>query len=241
VAATLARFQLTYYDAGQRADGDKTSVAARVLGTLKGQPAKRRQSDETSERLRWRRKLIATECRHPDLWGIRDELLRDDMLPKVQELSEAQIIQQVQNRASSIYQHMWSRCTRVEKFTLIELARGNPVNPNNWDSARRLRVRGYVRLDPFYRIASESLRQFVIRMERTEDVDSWRAGDPGAWDQIRVPLIIVFVGVLAFLALTQPSLFNNVFAFLAAGAATFPFIVSALTSRFGRAATGGGS
>lgn len=241
VAATLARFQLTYYDDGKRVDGDKTSVGTRIVSTLKGQPAKRRQSAEMSERLHWRRKLIAKECRHPDLWGIRDELLRDDMLPKVQELSEAQIIQQVQNRASSIYQHMWSRCTRVEKFTLIELARGNPVNPNNWDSARRLRVRGYVRLDPFYRIASESLRQFVIRMERTEDVDSWRAGDPGAWDQIKVPLIIVFIGVLAFLALTQPNLFNNVFAFLAAGAATFPFIVSALTSRFGRAATGGGN
>jgi hypothetical protein len=244
ISATLARFKLTYYDTGNRVDGEATgepSFWAGIVSALKRQPARRRHSHEKSEALRLRRKLIAAECRHPDLWGIRDELLRPDMLPKVENLSAAQIIQQVQNRASAIYQHMWSRCTRVEKFTLIELARGNPVNPNNWDAARRLRVRGYVRADPFYRIASESLRQFVTRMERTEDVQSWRAGDPGAWEQIKIPLIIVLIGVLVFLALTQPNLFNNVFAFLAAGAATFPFIVSALTSRFGRAATGGGN
>jgi hypothetical protein len=159
----------------------------------------------------------------------------------VHKWSKGQIIQQVQSRANAIYQRMWSRCTRVEKFTLIELGRGNPINPNNWDAARRLSMRRYVRTDPFYRIASESLRQFVGRMERTENVHSWRAESPGAWNQIKVPLIVMLVGTMIFVALTQPSLFNSVFAFVAAGAASFPFLVSALNARLQRAGKGGGT
>jgi hypothetical protein len=234
LAAALARFKLTYYEPATEADRPTRplpSVWARIVDGVRGNPAR------AAERPGWRRRLVAEECRHPDLREIRDDLSKQ---VDVHELSKAQIIQQVQNRASALYHHMWSRCTRVEKFTLMQLAHGNPINPNNWDAARRLRVRGYARTDPFYRIASESLRQFVLRMERVENVQSWRAESPGGWDQIKMPLMAVLVGTLIFLALTQPNLFNNMFAFLAAGVASFPFLVSALSARLQRSAQGGG-
>jgi hypothetical protein len=156
--------------------------------------------------------------------------------PELPRWSKQQIIQQVHSRANAIYQHMWYQCTRVEKFTLIELARGNPVNPHNWDAARRLKLRGYVVADPFYRIASESLRLFIRRMERIEKVDSWRAQNPGVWTQIKVPVLVVIISVMVFVAVTQPSVFNSIFAFAAAGAASFPLLLSALNARLQRAA-----
>ena len=231
VATALSRFKLTYHqaEAKQPARSEWTFASAIVAAVrrLRGPPA----------RADWRTQFVESECRHPDLWEIRDELLKE---VEARKWSKAQIVQQVQSLANATFQHMWSKCTRVEKFTLIELALGHPVNPNNWDAAHRLRVRGYVLAAPFYRIASESLRQFVARMALLEDVQQWRAENPGTWDQVKVPLIILFLGVVAFFAVTQPALFNSVFAFLAAALATFPFIANALSARLQRATGSGG-
>jgi hypothetical protein len=208
-ATALARFKYTYHSAETPApNGDKSD---------------------------WRTALVAAECRHPDLWEIRDELIRE---AKEHHWTKGQIVQQVQSRAHAIYQRMWSQCTRAEKFTLIELARGNPINPNNWDAARRLTVRGHIRIDPFYRIASDSLREFVSRMAQIERTHSWDAANPGTWTQIKIPLIVLFLGALVFLGATQPNLFNTVLAFVAAGAAGFPFLFNAINARLQRAADG---
>ena len=247
-AAALAQFKLTYYEPTKDVERKqlpavspkerwrtmRSALLDRLKNPMHGE--RDREIERQARAKARRRKLVADECRHPDLRAIGHEMSK---LVDAHQLSKAQIIQQIQNRASAIYQYMWSRCTRVEKFTLMELARGNPINPNNWDAARRLQMRGYVRKAPFYRIASENLRQFVFRMERTENVESWRHENPGAWNQIKVPLVVMFAGTLIFLALTQPNLFNSMFAFLAAGAASFPFLVSALSARLQQAAKGG--
>ena len=225
VATALSRFKFTYHEAEaeQSARSEWTFLSAIVASVrhLRGPP----------ERSDWRTQFVESECRHPDLWEIRDDLLKE---AEARKWSKGQIVQQVQSLANATFQHMWSKCTRVEKFTLIELALGHPVNPNNWDAAHRLRVRGYVLAAPFYRIASESLRQFVARMALVENVQQWRAEHPGTWDQVKVPLIILFLGVVVFFAVTQPALLNSVFAFLAAALATFPFIASALNARLQR-------
>ena len=169
------------------------------------------------------------ECFHPNLKGIRESLL-----DHYRTLERDEIIQQVGSRANAIYQHMWSLCTRVEKLTLIELAHGNVVNPNNWDAARRLKQRGYLRRDPFHRVFNESFTRFILRMERIEDVDSWRAENPGMWASIRLPLVVAALGGIVFLGVTQPAFFNSAFAFAAAGTAGLPFLTSLLVSRLNR-------
>lgn len=209
-ASVLARFTFTYHDASEE--------------------DRMRQEDPAAD---WRTALVYAECRHPDLWPIRDGLLRE---PGLQRWSKRQIVQQVNSRANALFQTMWYQSTRIEKFTLIQLARGNPVNPNNWDATRRLKTRGQVVSDPFHRLASESLRLFVLRMERIENVEGWRNENPGAWGQIKVPLVLLIVTGLIFVAIAQPNLFNSLFAFAAAGAASFPLLVSALNARLQRAA-----
>jgi hypothetical protein len=233
-ALVLSRFKLAYRG---RASRQPTSIVARIrnaLGLASGKRVELRRA-KLPRHVRWRRKAVKDECRHPDLLQIRHELLLEAVSKK---WSRGQIIQQVHSRANAIYQRWWSQCTRVEKFTLIELARGNPMNPNNWDAARRLAVRGYLIVDPFYRIGSESLRQFVGRMALTEDVKSWHAASPGAWNQIKVPLLVLFIGVIVFIGVTQPGLFNATVAFVAAGAASLPFLANALSARLQRVATG---
>jgi hypothetical protein len=234
-ALALSRFRLAYRG---RASRQPARLLARIRKALRLETGKR---SEPSPRAKLPKavvrcqKTVKDECRHPDLLQIRNEIKGD---ARLKEWSEGQIIQQVHSRANAIYQRWWSQCTRVEKFTLIELARGNPMNPNNWDAARRLAVRGYLIVDPFYRIGSESLRQFVGRMALTEDVKSWHAASPGAWNQIKVPLFVLFIGVIVFIGVTQPGLFNATLAFVAAGAASLPFLANALSARLQRVAAG---
>lgn len=228
LATALSRFKLTYHRS-PRAKKRQTPASPIAPASLRNRLQKKlAQWFEITE---WRQKLVERECRHPELWEIRDDLLNE---PELKNWSKGQIVQQVHSRANAIYQRLWNQCTRVEKFTLIELAKGHPINPNNWDAARRLRLRGFVRTDPFYRIASASLRQFVNRLAEIENVRSWHAESPGAWNQIKIPLLVLLIGTLVFFGLTQPDLFNSLFAFLAAGAASFPLLASVLTSHFKR-------
>ena len=139
--------------------------------------------------------------------------------------------QLVKSRANAIYQQMWNLCTHAEKIMLVELANDNLVNPNNWDIARRLKQRGYLRRDPFHRIFNESFKQFILRMERVENIESWRQEGTSTWHNIRAPLFVVAIGAVIFLAFTQPSFFNSVFAFAAAGTASLPFLVNLIMAK----------
>ena len=173
-------------------------------------------------------KTLREECYHPNLRGIYQSI-RSQSSQK--HLDSNEIIQLVKSRANAIYQHMWNLCSRAEKIMLVELAHENLVNPNNWDLARRLKQRGYLRRDPFHRIFNESFKQFILRMERVENIESWRQDSASTWHNIRAPLFVVVIGAIIFLAFTQPSFFNSVFAFAAAGTASLPFLVNLIMAK----------
>ena len=136
--------------------------------------------------------------------------------------TEQQIINLVLTGASSIYQVMWDVCTHLEKFTLIQLAHNRPINPNNWEVAQKLKQRGYLRRDPNYRIFNRSFESFIESVEPIEDMDAWQSEVTSTWDRIKIPVLVLVLFGLAFLAITQPGIFNSLFAWIAAASAALP-------------------
>lgn len=172
--------------------------------------------------------ILREECYHPNLRAIYDSIHERS---SQRSLDNNEIIQLVKSRANAIYQQMWNLCTHAEKIMLIDLAHENLVNPNNWDVARLLKQRGYLRRDPFHRIFNESFKQFILQMEQLENTQAWRRESGSTWHNIRLPLFVTVIGAIIFLAFTQPSFFNSVFAFAAAGTASLPFLVNLIMAK----------
>jgi hypothetical protein len=164
------------------------------------------------------RKLF-DECFHPNLQDIREQVRQD---PDFDNYEEQQVINLVLGRATPTYQVMWDVCSNVEKFTLIQLACGRPVNHNNWSVAQRLKQRGYLRRDPSYRIFNESFQWFIQTLAPTEDMDAWRSEVVSTWDRIKVPVLVLVVCGFGFIAVTQPGLLNSLFAWVLAAGAAMP-------------------
>lgn len=165
------------------------------------------------------RRLLYEECFHPNLQDIRHQVEQDPLLDGY---AEQQIINLVLARARAIYQVMWDVCSHVEKFTLIQLAHDRPVNPNNWEVAQKLKQRGFLRRDPNYRIFNKSFEWFIQSVEPVEDLVAWQSEVTSTWDRIRIPVLVLVLFGLAFLAITQPGFFNSLFAWVAAAGAALP-------------------
>ncbi|MDK1023109.1 MAG: hypothetical protein QGD92_02630 [Gammaproteobacteria bacterium] len=175
--------------------------------------------EKTADEVTAARRLLYEECFHPNLQDIRHQVEQDALLDGY---VEQQIINLVLARARAIYQLMWDVCSHVEKFTLIQLAHDRPVNPNNWQVAQKLKQRGYLRRDPNYRIFNKSFEWFIQSVEPIEDMVAWHSEVTSTWDRIRIPVLVLVIFGLAFLAITQPGFFNSLFAWVAAAGAAVP-------------------
>jgi len=171
---------------------------------------------------------LREECYHPNLRSIYKSIKSQKNLDN---LDSSEIISAVRRRADAIYQQMWGLCVDDEKIMLVDLARDHLVNPNNWKLARDLMHRNYLRRDPFYRILNESFREVVLEQAAKDEIDSERKPDESGWHSIRTPLFLLVAVVVAFLAVTQPSFFNSIVAFAAAGAAALPFLMNFIMSQ----------
>jgi hypothetical protein len=168
------------------------------------------------------RKLLHAECFHPNLQDILHQVEQD---PLLNDYIEQQIVNLVLARARAMYQVMWDVCSHVEKFTLIQLSHDRPVNPNNWEVAQKLKQRGYLRRDPNYRIFNKSFELFIQSVEPIEDMVAWQSEVTSTWDRIKIPVLVLVIFGLAFLAITQPGFFNSLFAWVAAAGAALPIIL----------------
>jgi hypothetical protein len=162
------------------------------------------------------------ECFHPNLQDIRDQVKADCRLHDYQ---EQQVINLVLARATPLYQIMWDACSHIEKFTLIQLAYERPVNHNNWAVAQSLKQRGYLRRDPSYRIFNESFKWFIQSVAQNEDTIAWRSEMSGSWDKIKIPVLVLVICSLGFIAVTQPGFLNNLFAWIIAAGAAVPIAI----------------
>jgi hypothetical protein len=54
-----------------------------------------------------------------------------------------------------------------------------------------------------------SFRSFVLKMSAVEGINRYRAETESHWERLKAPLLLILLGVIAFLFLTQKELFDT--------------------------------
>lgn len=126
------------------------------------------------------------------------------------ELSVGQRCRELQDeileRARSHYAALWQSCSPQEKLLIFELAQHGLINGKDRRTVRRLIARGLVRREGNLKLVSETFRLHVLSEGRHENVAALEAELSSRWNEIRLPLFIVFITVAMLVFGTQKDL-----------------------------------
>lgn len=119
------------------------------------------------------------------------------------------------DQAETYYRGAWSACSREERLTLFRVAQDGLVARFDPD-LRRLMQWGLILRDPSLRLMDPSFRRFVLAVSAAEGVNTYRADVESYWDRLKVPLLLILLGVIAFLFLTQKELYDSTISLVSA-------------------------
>lgn len=126
-------------------------------------------------------------------------------------VAERDIVEYFALHGDAHYRAAWEACTRNERLALYQLARGRLVNVENLDTIEHLRRRRLIVFEPHARIASQSFAGFVRNAEPPGTFERWEAeASEGLWQSIRMPLTIVLLLVLVWIAYSSGETLNVV-------------------------------
>ena len=131
-------------------------------------------------------------------------------------------------RARSYYQRIWSSLSRDEKLVLFQVANNNFVNPNSHPVLRELIRKQLVR-PPDFSPMNESFRIFIQRVHEAGILrDLERESEGAGWNAVKRPLLILLIGVIAFLVFTQQEVRQSGVAYITTIAALLSAIIEIL-------------
>jgi hypothetical protein len=126
-----------------------------------------------------------------------------------------ELIAEVGHQSENYYREVWSTCSREERMTLLRVARDGLISRLDPD-LRRLIQKGFIVRDPALRLMDESFRRFVISTAAAEGVSTYRAEVDSRWETLKAPLLLILLGVIAFLFITQKELFDSTLSLVSA-------------------------
>jgi hypothetical protein len=178
----------------------------------------------------WRTELLDSEAAayQPIEPFCRD--LRDTPAFKTHSLTRDQILEELEERAGSIFRNLWQTCDKDERIILEHVAQHGLASAASRRVVRRLLARGLLRKDPQLRLMNRSFRRFVLESERRQEVVVLeRESGPSLWDHLRTPLGTAAVIAAAFLAATQREAFNATLTMAAGVTTALPMLVKFTT------------
>jgi len=145
-------------------------------------------------------------------------------------LNRAQLITIIVNQARAYYTHIWNSCTPGERQTLGHLAQDRLLSHRDPDLEPLLRRELIVREHDLH-LFNESFRQFVKSAERVSFVaeQDKQAQHGSLWQTLKVPILVVMLGITAFLFLTQQDLYSRTFALLTGMTTLIPALLKMLS------------
>jgi hypothetical protein len=153
-------------------------------------------------------RLVREECA-PRRWlqNIGREIMGQ---PGFAKMDPEHILDQILEQAELYYQKVWDNCSEGEKLTLLHLAEDRLLSPNDPDIKSLLR-KGIIKRAPEIRLMNETFKRFVLSQTLAgglEQIES-QAKKASPWEALKVPLLVVFVGALLFLVLTQRDFYGS--------------------------------
>lgn len=176
--------------------------------------------------LSWERQAALRECidfecpaSWPRLREVRAALV--DLLDRGWMRTEQDVQQFMLTLARAQFQRMWLSCSTHERLALHHLAQGHWLNPMEGGVTQLLLWKGLIALRPDPQLANQTLRRFVLSAESPAQFAQWTAeARQGAWQAVRVPLLIVLLLLAAWASYSSGEAFQAA-AVVLAGALTF--------------------
>lgn len=134
---------------------------------------------------------------------------------QVESSDDETLILEVGDQAENYYRALWSACSREERMTLCRVARDG-LNSRLDPDLRPLMQKHFIVRDPDLRLMDEGFRRFVFRTATEEGVFTFLAEIESHWEVLRAPLLLVLLGVIAFLFFTQKELFDSTISLISA-------------------------
>ncbi len=178
--------------------------------------------------------LRAEERVHPALRPICDGIRRLDAF-RENRLSRSELLDEIDERAETLYGELWTSCNDTEKLELRHIAQFGFANPGHSRAVRHLIIKRLLRKDPDLRLMNRTFRRFVVSPQTTGHVAQRDVArieselEASGWDQIRGPLVIAVLGVAAFLYFTQRETYNVTVGAMVGLATQVPNLLKAIT------------
>ena len=139
------------------------------------------------------------------------------------------IVWRLQNIASQFYDHIWQSLSPEERYLVYDIAEEGLVNQADHYHLSMLIQKGLVRRkEPGgqLELINYSFRNFILTSVDKEEALQLQLQLKGSstWNELRTPLILVVVGILAILLVSQQQTFSSIFGYLTAIAALIPTI-----------------
>jgi hypothetical protein len=139
---------------------------------------------------------------------------------------EDDLIEEVTLGAEEFHRRMWKSCNQEEQYILYRMAQGNMINTMHIKLLERLLRLGLLRKCPEFRIASYSLRNFILSEETPEDIAEWESQTPeSVWTYLRFPLLVLLLMLTVFLAFVGPSVVESLLGLIPAIVLALPLVL----------------
>ena len=118
----------------------------------------------------------------------------------------------VEELASTYYHSLWNSFSHEEKFLLYDLAKDRFVNLRNVKAIRMFLQKGIIVAGDSLQIMNKSFNNFILHVvnEDAEVRMQHELNQKGSWNVVYTVLIILVLGVLAFITLAQQNLLNDI-------------------------------
>jgi len=117
----------------------------------------------------------------------------------------------IEELADAYYQSLWNSFSNAEKFLLYDLAKDRYVNLKNVKTIRLLLQKGVIAADDSIQIMNKSFGNFILSVvSEDEEIQMEKElSQKGSWNIVQSVLIVLLIGLVAFIAIAQQDLFRD--------------------------------
>ena len=153
-----------------------------------------------------------------------------DYKSRLPSLLEKQVQRLLAKPQLTLCANLFHESTAVEKRLLYQLAKGNLVNPSQWETVLTLEARGLLLRDPRLRLVSFGLEKAILNtVTKTEAHLFSTTEEESTWSKIKLPFIVMFGLAAMFLFVTQRELFDLTQGMAMGAVVALPAIMRLLT------------
>ena len=154
--------------------------------------------------------------------------IANELKAKKEKVNADELAFKLQITSHYFYMYIWQSLTKEEKFLLYDLAEDNLVNSFNDYDLNMLLAKGIIiRPDGTLRLFNKGFRNFILTAIGNSEAMKIKNNikDNGNWNQLKNPLIILVLAILAFLLTSQQEVYSKLISYVAALVAGLPVIL----------------